>query len=131
MRSAAIAAAGVDINAEIDQQVRLLNTEAQRVFLRYEPTPTLRALDMPVLAMFGGTDVQVPAPANEALTAAALSRCSRSSVETLPGLNHLFQESASGLPRDYAAGPTSMGPAVTALVSDWILERGPLTCSGR
>jgi pimeloyl-ACP methyl ester carboxylesterase len=125
---AAIEAAGVDINAEIEQQVRLLNTEAQRVFLRYEPAPTLRALDVPVLAVFGGTDVQVPAQANEELTAAALEHCPRSTVETLPDLNHLFQVSASGLPRDYASGATPMAPPVIDLVGDWILNRGALNC---
>lgn len=119
-------AAGVDIEQAIDQQVALLDNDATRVFLRYDPVPDLRALPVPALALFAGNDLQVPLdsqmpPVRDALRGRAA--CATGEVRVLPGLNHLFQASDTGLPRDYATLGSPFVPAATAAIADWILAR--------
>lgn len=89
-----------------------------RYFLTYDPAPALTALDVPTLALWGSTDLQVDATLNEAAT-----RSANPAIDTrvFPGLNHLFQPSESGAPSDYGAIDTTVAPAVLQAVSDWIL----------
>ncbi|HER24450.1 MAG TPA: alpha/beta hydrolase, partial [Candidatus Atribacteria bacterium] len=44
-------------------------------------------------------------------------------VKELPGLNHLFQTSQTGLPAEYAKIEETISPEVLHLVGQWILER--------
>ncbi len=127
---AQIAAAGVDLEQVIAQQVALLDNDATRVFLRYDPLPPLRALPVPALALFAGNDLQVPLdaqmpPVREAL--AARRGCAAGEVVVLPGLNHLFQASATGLPREYASLGTPFVADATTRIADWILSRPACT----
>jgi uncharacterized protein len=123
---AQIAAAGVDLEQVIAQQVALLDNDATRVFLRHDPLPPLRALPVPALALFAGNDLQVPLdtqmpPVRDALS--ARTRCTVGDVVVLPGLNHLFQASDTGLPREYASLGMPFVPAATTRIADWILSR--------
>lgn len=90
---AEIAAQGVDLDRVIDQQIWLLNTDAQRVFLTYDPLPPLRRLTIPVFALYGERDLQVPPGPNLPPVQNAFEdqACASTAVRVLPGLNHLFQ----------------------------------------
>ncbi|HEX6911007.1 MAG TPA: alpha/beta fold hydrolase [Longimicrobium sp.] len=96
-----------------------------RWFIRYDPAPALRATRVPVLALNGALDLQVPADEN----LAAIERTLRAggnrdvTVEKLPGLNHLFQAATTGSPREYGEIEETMSPAVLQRVTAWILER--------
>lgn len=78
-------------------------------------------------------DVQVPADANLPLIAAALGRpgggCGE--VRELPGLNHLFQTSETGLPRDYRGIAETMSPLALEAIGDWILSAAAQGCQAR
>jgi pimeloyl-ACP methyl ester carboxylesterase len=123
---AEIEAQGVDLDQVIDQQIALINTEAQRVFLTYDPLPALGRLTIPVLVLNGERDLQVPPGDNLPLIHAALNHpeaCPATEIRELPGLNHLFQTAETGLPRDYAGIRETMAPIALNVVSDWILAR--------
>lgn len=77
-----------------------------------DPAAAAAAYDGPVLAVFGGRDLQVLAgPASAALSAARAGLDTQ--IVVIEGANHLFQDSQTGLPQDYAAaGPA---PSQTAL----------------
>ena len=96
-----------------------------RWFIRYDPAPALRATRVPVLALNGALDLQVPADEN----LAAIGRTLRAwgnrdvTVEKLPRLNHLFQTATTGSPREYGEIEETMSPAVLQRVTAWILER--------
>ena len=96
-----------------------------RWFLRYDPAPALRATRVPVLALNGALDLQVPADENLAGIAQALRAAGNGDVTTekLPGLNHLFQTARTGAPSEYNEIEETMAPAVLERVSGWILER--------
>ncbi|KGN98562.1 hypothetical protein HR11_08500 [Porphyromonas macacae] len=67
-----------------------------RTFLRIRPSVYLREVRCPILALYGGTDIQVSAESN----AAVLRRFApKSEVHILPGLNHLMQYSGGSTDR--------------------------------
>lgn len=96
-----------------------------RWFLRYDPAPALRATRVPVLALNGALDLQVPADENLAGIQQALRAGGNRdvTVEKLPGLNHLFQTARTGAPSEYNLIEETMAPVVLERVSGWILER--------
>lgn len=122
-------AAGAALSdATIDQTVKQLNSPWFRFFLHYDPRPVLEHVEVPVLALFGGKDLQVPAELNVPEIEDAFARAGNddATVRTLPGLNHLFQEADTGSPAEYAQIEQTLSPALLDAVSTWILERfGP------
>ncbi|HEY2049073.1 MAG TPA: alpha/beta fold hydrolase [Caulobacteraceae bacterium] len=91
-------------------------------FLAYDPAPALGRLRIPVLAVIGSKDVQVPPDQNLPALRAALAHDPRASVEELPGLNHLFQPAPTGAPGEYAQIETTLAPAALNTITDWILQ---------
>ena len=117
-------AAGLTI-AQVEGQVRSLMTPALRMLLEHDPAAVLRALRVPVLALNGGRDLQVPPRENLDAIDAALRVGGNPdyAVVELPGLNHLFQTAATGAPQEYALIDETFSPDAMRLVSGWILQR--------
>jgi hypothetical protein len=91
-------------------------------FLRYDPFEDLRASRVPVLAVLGGLDLQVAPSLNVGPLTAALAHAgnARSAVVVLPTSNHLFQTASTGLPAEYSTLEDEMGPAVIAVICEWL-----------
>jgi pimeloyl-ACP methyl ester carboxylesterase len=96
-----------------------------RFFLAFDPRPTLTKVRCPVLAVGGERDVQVgPRDNLPAIERAIRAGGNRDvTVVTMPGLNHLFQTSTSGMPSEYATIEETISPAVLKLVADWIAKQ--------
>lgn len=111
--------------AALEAQVRQVNSPWFRFFLGYDPRPALEKVRVPVLALNGALDLQVPAEVNLAEVAAALQRGGNPDATTrvLPGLNHLFQRAETGSPSEYARITETMNRAALDAVSTWIIER--------
>ena len=109
----------------IEAQIAQINSPWFRFFLTYDPRPTLEAVTVPVLALNGSLDLQVPAEVNLHEVGAALAKGQNPDATTrlLPGLNHLFQQAETGSPSEYARIPETMNPVALEAVSSWILER--------
>ena len=109
------------IQAQIDQAT----DPWFRFFVRYDPAPTLRQVDVPVLALYGSKDLQVPPKQNAPPMRTALreSPSRDATVRVLDGLNHLFQPAETGLPTEYAQIETTMAPRALRVVSSWIRAR--------
>jgi pimeloyl-ACP methyl ester carboxylesterase len=118
-------AARVPLTAQIDQQVRQMNSPWMRWMLAYDPLPALRRLEIPVLALFGERDLQVPPAQSLAPLASAVRAAGHpaSKVLQLPGLNHLFQAAGTGAPAEYSTIEETMSPAALELIGDWLLEQ--------
>ena len=116
---------GEQQDAQVSAAAAQALAPAMRVFLRYDPRPALTRTRVPVLALNGERDVQVDAEQNLPAIQAALADAENADVEThrLPGLNHLFQTAASGLPNEYGALEETMAPAVLDGIRNWILAR--------
>lgn len=106
-----------------DEAARLaaaMSSDWYRGMVAHDPAESIRAIRVPMLAVFGGKDLQVPADEN----AAAVSRLKPDAdVVVLPGLNHLFQPAESGLMAEYGQIETTLDPSVIETVVGWVAVR--------
>ena len=109
----------------MENQFKVMMTPWYRYIISYDPRPALMKLKVSVLAINGERDLQVPAKENLAAIAQALKAGGNKdrTVVELPGLNHLFQTSQSGLPAEYAQIEETISPAALQMIADWILKR--------
>jgi fermentation-respiration switch protein FrsA (DUF1100 family) len=93
--------------------------------LRYDPRTALHNVHVPVLALGGSRDQQVPAHENLSAIAAALDAAGNKDykIVELPNLNHLFQTAATGAPSEYGTIDETFAPQVLDLVASWINQR--------
>lgn len=103
-------------------QIRQATTPEFRSIITYDPAETLRKLKIPVLALNGSRDVQVPPNQNLPPIKAALTAASNPdfTVTELPGLNHLFQECTRCTIDEYGALEETFSPAALEVMGDWL-----------
>ncbi|PZO02887.1 MAG: alpha/beta hydrolase [Alphaproteobacteria bacterium] len=117
---AVLADAGLSV-AQRQAQARQTGSAWTRWFIAHDPGPALAGLDVPLLALYGGKDVQVPADQN----APALSRLKPDDqVVVLPNLNHLMQPATTGLPNEYEAIETTIDSEALTTVVNWVAAQG-------
>ena len=104
-----------------DTQVKEVLSPWFRTFLALDPRTFLARVKVPVLAINGARDWQVPPSANLPEMKKALAHDHDVTVQEMPGLNHLFQTAKTGAPSEYAEIDETMSPAVLTMVSDWIV----------
>lgn len=94
-----------------------------RFFLSYEPKENIAKLKIPVLAVNGENDLQVPPKENLTAIESALKKAGNKNykIVELPKLNHLFQTSVTGSPSEYSKIEETMAPIALSTISDWIL----------
>ena len=111
-----------------EAQVRALLSPWMKYFLVYDPIPELLEMSIPVLALNGEKDTQVPPSQNFGPVEAALREGGNPDVtaEVLPGLNHLFQTAETGSPTEYAGIEETMSPLALEMIADWITARTTL-----
>lgn len=105
---------------ELDQQVDALFTPWWRGFLAYDVTSPLQALSVPVLALYGGKDVQVLATQNAGPMGELLGK--NGTVQVFADKNHLFQSAGSGAPGEYAQIEETLAPEVLDTIREWIVS---------
>lgn len=122
---AALKPAGMSEEDLVKMQVGQLTSPWMQYFLRYNPAPVLEKVKVPVLALNGSKDLQVPAKENLEGIRKALAKGGNKAVTTkeLPGLNHLFQEAQTGLPQEYATIEQTFSPAALSEISNWIIKQ--------
>jgi pimeloyl-ACP methyl ester carboxylesterase len=103
-----------DIDAQISPNFTAL--------VAYDPAPALQALRVPVLAFYGGKDLQVPAAQNEQPMRDNLAADPDATVHTFPGLNHLMQPTETGKPSEYTTIETTISPEVLTYVTGWLTQ---------
>ena len=94
-----------------------------RYFLSYDPRPTLMKVHVPVLAINGEKDLQVPAREDlEAIDQALKEAGNRDyKIVLLSNLNHLFQTTKTGAPSEYAEIEETIAPIALQTIGDWIV----------
>jgi pimeloyl-ACP methyl ester carboxylesterase len=107
---------------EVEQQMKLLTRSRFLAFLTYDPRPVLEKVRIPVLAMGGELDLQVP-PKQSLLAIGAALEVGRNpdyEIRQLPHLNHLFQTATTGSPMEYSKIEETVAPAALQLIGEWI-----------
>jgi len=118
--------AGTDVDAFIALQVAESTRPWHQFFLAYDPATDLAKLTVPVLSLHGGRDLQVPPAMNQPGIRRALERSALAEddyvIKTLPGLNHMFQESETGAMQEYPTLEQTFAPSALTEISEWILR---------
>ena len=93
-----------------------------RYFLTYDPAEALEQVTVPVLAINGEKDLQVPWEENLREIEAALQRGgnTRYEIRAFPDLNHLFQHAETGAPSEYKTIEETWSVEVMEVIADWI-----------
>lgn len=94
-----------------------------RGMVAHDPSEAIRGIEVPMLAVFGGKDVQVPPEQNAPATARLKPDAE---VVVLPGLNHLLQPAQTGSPSEYGQIETSLDASAVSTVVDWVAARSGL-----
>lgn len=122
-----------DSNEDFDQYadelfdllVRSKDNPWFQFFLDYDPSIALENVTVPVLALFGELDLQVPADMNIEPLEVAMEKAGNQDVTivTIPGANHLFQAAKTGSPSEYVLLKKEFAPGVLDTMTGWILEK--------
>lgn len=115
-----------DLDAYLDQVVAAQLPTFQSAwfasFLNYDPTDDWQNVTIPVLAIFGGLDVQVDAEQNAPALEAALEASGNSDVTivTLPKANHLFQQAVTGGLQEYGTLEPEFTDELLPTINEWL-----------
>lgn len=105
----------------IESQIMEIMSPWFSYFIKYDPADDLKKIDIPVLALFGSKDLQVPAEENMEI----LNDIDNGNIEIkrYEGLNHLFQKANTGLPQEYGTIKETINEEVLEDIYNWIIER--------
>jgi dipeptidyl aminopeptidase/acylaminoacyl peptidase len=108
----------------MEAQIKRCNSKWFRYFLTYDPGTSLEHLKMPILAINGELDFQVPPKQNLYLIGKILKETGNQNYKIIefPKLNHFFQTCQSGSILEYGKIEETIAPEVLDTLSDWILE---------
>ena len=92
-----------------------------RHFLTLDIRPLLGNITCPVLALNGTKDIQVEHENNLSALRNGLSSDSKKLIESVEGVNHLFQHCRTGAVTEYREIEETMSPSVIDTIIQWIL----------
>ncbi|MEM0984201.1 MAG: alpha/beta hydrolase [Planctomycetota bacterium] len=109
------------IEERIAPQIEYFTSQWMRGFLNYDPELDLVWAKAPVLAMFGGRDLQILEEDNVPIAEEILPRWPEGSeVVVIPEANHLFQEAETGSSIEYVLLDQTIMPEVLNKISMWL-----------
>jgi len=109
-----------DLSDNQKNEIKMMVLPAYRYFMRIDPVPFIKRIDVPVFAAFGTKDVQVPfAPNLESLTD-HLPRNEKNFLKAYDGLNHLFQKAETGAVSEYIDIEETFNEQVLSDLTEWI-----------
>jgi fermentation-respiration switch protein FrsA (DUF1100 family) len=113
-----------NLEACIHEQFIRLHSKWFRYYLTYDPGKVLENISIPVLAVNGEKDIQVPARKNLRAIKTALEAGGNKdyTIKELPNLNHLLQTAETGNISEYAKIEETISPVALQVITDWILE---------
>jgi hypothetical protein len=105
-------------------QFTAVTSPEMRSFLFYDPAEALRRLKVPVLALNGSRDLQVPPQQNLPAITAALAASGNTdfTVSELPGLNHLFQKCNKCTVQEYGELEETFSTTALEIMGDWLVR---------
>lgn len=109
-------------DAQINRIIDEVTSPWLQYFVKYDPSIVLKQTKIPLLALNGSKDLQVPAEPNLNAIKAALQEAGNAHFKTveLEGLNHLFQECKTGLFTEYGQIEQTFSPKALDEMLNWI-----------
>jgi pimeloyl-ACP methyl ester carboxylesterase len=101
--------------------------------LAQDPTPSLRQLKMPVLAITGDQDTETPAATQLPALQAQLKLAGNQRVTTavVPQVNHFFQTNAPGQEKSLFDNPETFSPAELQILTQWLTQQARLVAQAK
>ncbi|KGE14041.1 alpha/beta hydrolase family protein [Sphingobacterium deserti] len=106
-----------------ENELKMLLLPSYRYFMRIEPVPFIKKIAVPVFAVFGTKDLQVPFAPNLESLSDNLPKRAGHFLKAYEGLNHLFQQSKTGAPMEYGDLEETFSDVVLKDLAAWILDR--------
>ncbi len=105
-------------------QGKKVNARWLRQFLDYDPVPVFRRIAVPILAMTGGHDVQVPPEDAETIARLVLGPCD---ARIIGDVSHILRSDPDSLgPRNYRrAVHQPVSSEVLTSITGWIVDHSP------
>ncbi len=91
-----------------------------RHFLALDMRPLLGNITCPVLALNGTKDIQVDHESNLSALRSGLPANENNCIESVDGLNHLFQRCKTGAVTEYREIEETISPAILETIINWI-----------
>lgn len=107
----------------IGREVKFYTENWTQFYIRYDPAKVLERLSVPLLALYGSKDIQVPPKENAAVLERLAKEKKNFKITIIPNLNHLFQECETGSPREYKKIEQTISPIALNEMMLWIKER--------
>ncbi len=111
---------------QIDQQFMELKSPWYSYFLNYDPGPSWLLLRCPTLAIWGEKDTQVLPQLNGLAIEQMVERnpALEATLVVLPSINHMMQNSTTGLPEEYSEIQETISNDVLDTIGQWINLQG-------
>jgi fermentation-respiration switch protein FrsA (DUF1100 family) len=104
-----------------EAQLPQINSPWFRFFLRHDPGAMLRQVDCPILALFGGKDLQVVAEPNAFEMELVIARDDGfNQVKVFHSKNHLFQNAKTGSINEYGRIEETISEDVLEFMLEWM-----------
>lgn len=114
----------VDLPESLKQNYSGVIKQIVNPYMRYaislDVRPLLNQIGCPVLALNGDRDKQVDATTNLSELRKFLPHNHSTRIESIQGVNHLFQHCSTGLPSEYEEIEETFSPKVLDLMIEWI-----------
>ena len=116
---------------QIDQQFMELKSPWYTYFLNYDPGPSWLLLRCPTLAIWGEKDTQVLPQLNGLAIEQMVERnpALEATLVVLPSINHMMQNSTTGLPEEYNEIQETISNEVLETIGQWLNRQGLSTSS--
>jgi pimeloyl-ACP methyl ester carboxylesterase len=113
-----------NIEKMVDMQIKTVMSDWYRSFLKFNPSDYLEKILIPVLALNGEKDAQVPAKENLLAIEEALMKAGNKNfkIVELKGLNHLFQTSETGSISEYGKIEETFSQTALDEMINWLKE---------
>ncbi len=113
------------VDGQTQGSLATLRSVEIRSLLASDPGADWAQVAVPVLGLYGGKDVQVPAEQSAPALRDALDRPGGPDFEldTLPDANHLFQAAVTGSVAEYATLPATFTPDFLPTLVDWVTRQ--------
>lgn len=111
-----------DIVNKLKTHIKVLTNKWFKEFIAYDPVPALRKVKVPVLAINGTLDLQVPVEENLDVIEKILKEKGnpKSLTKSFDGLNHLFQKAETGMMTEYGNIEETFSPEVLRFILEWL-----------
>lgn len=116
------------VRLQVEGQMRTVRSPWFRSFIDLDPVIALRQVSIPVLAILGEKDVQVPPAANRPVFENLREKEGKKNltIVVVPGANHLFQSANSGEVGEYATLKREFSAGFTGRLLPWVVEHAGL-----